>query len=384
MMEKLTLITREYPPVLLGGIGNTARFLAEVLSACNFKTEVITPKFGDYSELPSFEKQGSVSIHRVQMKYRVFFWYKASLYTWINRKIIKESDVIHLLNARDAPFLYKKKETPLIVNINDYYMPLIPLNPFKYPFNEKGKFTKTIYYNWFKFLDYTSLQRADLIISNTNYTYKAIKGPYKLEGKRYKVINKGIDVKEFDSCAGIKKKWDFLFVGSPMESKGSQEFLKAIDMVIKKHKDIRCAMIGRPSEIGLDYYKLIKKMNLDKNVKYLGFLSHDELIHEYHRSKIYVLPTNREALGQTLLEAMAAKLPIITTNVGGIPEIVTKKNAFMVEPKKVEPLAEKMNFLLENPKKCKEMGAVGYERVKRHFNFKDMVNAYMHIYEEFL
>ncbi|MBW2989020.1 glycosyltransferase family 4 protein [Candidatus Woesearchaeota archaeon] len=383
-MKSITLITREYPPVHLGGIGNTARFLSNALVSAKFKTKVITPKFKQYSNLPSYEEKGQVDIYRLYMRYRVFFWYKASLFTWMNRKLMKESSLIHLFNARDAPFLYKKKDCPLIANINDYYMTLVPLNPLKYPFNEKGKFTKTCYYNWFKLLDYTSLQRADLIISNTKYNYEAIKKPYRLKRKNYRVVYKGIDIKEFDDHMPVKKIWDFLFVGSPMEPKGSQEFLKAVKILIKKHKDIKCAMIGRPSEIGIDYDHLIEKMGLGKNVRYLGFLPHDRLIQEYHRSKIYVLPTHREALGQTLLEAMAAKLPIIATDVGGIPEIITKKNSFMVEAKKVKPLVEKMDILLENPKVCKEMGIVGYERVKKNFSFKDMIDAYMDIYEEYL
>lgn len=143
-------------------------------------------------------------------------------------------------------------------------------------------------------------------------------------------------------------------------------------------------MIGRPSEIDYDYGKIIKKSGLETNIKFIGFVKHDDLIKYFLKSKIYVLPSYRESLAQTLMEAMAAKLPVIATNVGGNPEIVNEKNGFLIEPMKVAPLAERISYLLENPKIGEEMGNNGYELVRRRFNFKRMIKEYMEIYSRFL
>lgn len=201
-MKTITLFSREFPPVLLGGIGNTARFLAEELSNSSYKVNVVTPKFGEYSNLPSFEKRGNMNIYRLRLKRRLLFWSKTAPFSYFNKKILKNTDLIHILNARDAPFIYKK--SPVIANINDYYPLTVPLNPFKYPYREKGKLIKYLNYNLFKFLDYTSLKRADFIVYNNRFAKNLIEKKFKLKNKKSKVVYKGIDVNEFKG--GYKKR----------------------------------------------------------------------------------------------------------------------------------------------------------------------------------
>ena len=377
----LTIFTREYPPVILGGVGNTAKYLATELANKDYTVNIITPKFGKYSNLPSIEKEKNITVYRLPIKERLLFWYKSAFFSYLNRKIMRKTDLIHILNMRDAPFIYKK--CPMISNVNDYYPLEVPFNFLKYPYPEKGRVFKTFHYQLFKFLDWTSLKRSDFIIYNSNYTKDKVSEGYNLKEKESKVIYKGIDANEFKSKVKYKKEIDILFAGSPLSTKGAKEFIYAVRLLKKKHPNLNCVMLGRPSKVDIDYLKLIKNLGLEKNIRFGGYADHNQSIKYYLKSTIYPFPSYREAFGQTLLEAMAAKIPIVTTKVGGIPEVVTEKEGFRVEPMKVEPIAEKISYLLENPKVREEMGASGYERVKKKFNFKKMIKEYFNVYKKY-
>lgn len=98
-------------------------------------------------------------------------------------------------------------------------------------------------------------------------------------------------------------------------------------------------------------------------------------------SDIFVLPTLTEALPTVLAEAMAAKLPIIASRVGGVPEMMTDgQNGCLVEPEDVEGLARACIDLLANPEKRTAMGAEGWKIVNQKFNIEKQVDQLEALY----
>ena len=98
-------------------------------------------------------------------------------------------------------------------------------------------------------------------------------------------------------------------------------------------------------------------------------------------SDIFVLPTLTDALPTVLAEAMAAKLPIIASRVGGIPEmIVDEENGCLVEPENLDQLSNACIHLLENPEKRVAMGSKGWETVNQKFNIERQIDQLKELY----
>jgi len=100
---------------------------------------------------------------------------------------------------------------------------------------------------------------------------------------------------------------------------------------------------------------------------------------------VFVLPSLAEGISNTVLEAMATGLPVIATNVGGNPELISEgENGRLVKVGDEQGLAEAIGELVDNPELRTEMGKKGMERVKSTFNWQRAVSEYLGVYDELL
>ena len=100
-------------------------------------------------------------------------------------------------------------------------------------------------------------------------------------------------------------------------------------------------------------------------------------------SDVFVLPTLTEALPTVLAEAMAARLPVIASRVGGIPEMIAdRQNGFLVEPEDLDGLSSACIRLLENPDERAAMGAAGWKIVNQKFSIQRQVEQLKELYLE--
>lgn len=95
---------------------------------------------------------------------------------------------------------------------------------------------------------------------------------------------------------------------------------------------------------------------------------------------VFVLPSIKEGLPYSIIEAMAAGLPIVATNVGGIPELLKKNSGIMVQPKSSQELATKINFLLDDRKESRKIGLQARKMVKIKFSLNRMLNKTKKLY----
>ena len=111
--------------------------------------------------------------------------------------------------------------------------------------------------------------------------------------------------------------------------------------------------------------RLSKELGLEKEIIFLGKIFHDKLPKYYHVADIFVLPSLYESFGIVFLEAMASGLPIISTNVAAIPEVVNKKVGILVRPKNVEELTEAILTLIKNEKRRRRMAKEGMKLARK-------------------
>ena len=128
--------------------------------------------------------------------------------------------------------------------------------------------------------------------------------------------------------------------------------------------------------------------NKIKNIVMAGYIksSNPKLFHAfYERASVYVAPSVwSEPLGLTILEAMAAHTPVIATNKGGVPSIITdKKNGFLINPRNSQQIANVVNMLLDDDKVRKEIGDNAHRTVVENFTWDIIASQFEIIYKKF-
>ncbi len=139
-----------------------------------------------------------------------------------------------------------------------------------------------------------------------------------------------------------------VFSGRVGQRKGAFDLIKAFADLPAEQKDRAELIFAGDGDIeqGLD---LVKKLNLGGHIAFLGWLTSDKKDKLLANSHVFVLPSHNEALPMALLEAMAWGLPVITSPVGGIPEIInTNQNGLLVPPGDIQKLTAAMQSLIKN------------------------------------
>jgi glycosyltransferase involved in cell wall biosynthesis len=119
------------------------------------------------------------------------------------------------------------------------------------------------------------------------------------------------------------------------------------------------------------------------NVRFNGWMNSSELPEFYKKARFIVVPSLwYEPFGLVTVEAMGHGLPVIASRRGGLPEIVEDGvTGLLFEPGNAEDLAEKIKYLWENPKICREMGQAGRKKVIREYGEEVYFNRLMKVYE---
>ncbi|MEL7669951.1 glycosyltransferase family 4 protein [Methanobacterium sp.] len=225
---------------------------------------------------------------------------------------------------------------------------------------------------FFKHLLSFSLINCDKILPVSNDLEKRIVSLGAKE-KKITVLRNAADIDRFKPAQNIKirnkyqiKKEDvlILYVGHLEDFKGLFELIHAFNNIKRENKSAKLMLIGEGSQ----KHKAIKEISLlsEKSVIFTGKIPPTD-IHEYYQAAdIFVLPSHTDAGGPPVvfIEAMACGLPVIGTNVGGIPEgIENGVNGFIVPPKNVDELAKKLEILVKNENLRKEFGSNSLKKI---------------------
>ncbi|ODS34147.1 MAG: putative glycosyltransferase [Candidatus Scalindua rubra] len=211
--------------------------------------------------------------------------------------------------------------------------------------------------------------------------------------QQLKHIYNGIDIKYYERtmASNLKKRDEFglskddficATVGRLVPVKGHTYLIKAIQKVIKVIPKARFLFIG-DGELKSELSEEIKSLGLQENIFLLG--ARRDIATTLSCINIFLLPSINEGFGMVLIEAMAAKKPVIATNVGGIPEVVIDgKTGILIPPKDTEGFSSAIIKLYNNPELSKRMGLAGYRRTKNIFNIETTVHELEDLYSELI
>jgi len=173
------------------------------------------------------------------------------------------------------------------------------------------------YIGWKGYLGYIIEKLAvlmpDKIISISKHTTHKLKNELNSKKPIYTVLN-GIEYDLIRKIKPAKEKSDVIFVGRLMSHKNVDILIRSVKLIKEKNPEIKSLIIGDgPEKKRLEV--LAQKLNLEKNIKFLGFLeNHDDFYALIKSSKVFVLPSKREGFGIVVIEANACGIPVITIN----------------------------------------------------------------------
>jgi glycosyltransferase involved in cell wall biosynthesis len=171
-----------------------------------------------------------------------------------------------------------------------------------------------------------------------------------------------------------------LSAGALYPVKGFSHLLRAIRRVARTRPGVRLEIAGHgPLRERLE--REAKELGITDNVRFHGALSPDELRERYRRALVFVLSSLSEGLGRVIWEAMASSLPVVASNVGGVPDLVEHgRTGFLVEPGDEEAMAERILWLLENPEEASRMGRAGRAEARNWFSTERYVEGYRELF----
>lgn len=352
---KLAVITSGFLPVPASKGGAVETLLMNLLLENEGETDLEFNIFSIYDEKAIEDSK----------KYR-----KANFIFIKPLKIIEKIDKIVFLiaknifkksNSQSYRFIFQRlyflNKISQNLKKNDYDKVLLENHPtqylaLKWRKNYK-KYQNRYYYHCHN--EFVGTYGCEFIIKNTkkmicvsNFIKSSLEKKLEIDKDKCVVLRNGIDTKKFSITIDeiekqkIKKKYNIndddkilLFTGRLVKEKGIKELLEALSKV--QIKNLKLLVVGSSlnninvkTKYEIEIEELVKKIN--KNVIFTGFVEYKEIYKLYAIADIAVLPSIwDDPAPLTIIESMAAGLPIITTNSGGIPEYANNKCAFIID-----------------------------------------------------
>ena len=197
------------------------------------------------------------------------------------------------------------------------------------------------------------------------------------------VIHNGIDVNaqevdlgavlNFKKINNLENKKIILFGGRISEDKGINQAMESLQLILKEVPDALLLIAGSDGSG-------INKTTLP--IKFMGWLGQEDMKIAIAASDVVLVPSICfDTFGMIVLEAMAARKPVVATCFGGTPEIVIGgETGHIVNPYDIETTTDKIADLLKNTGEAESFGRKGYERAKNDFSLKQQAEKYLELY----
>lgn len=203
-----------------------------------------------------------------------------------------------------------------------------------------------------------------------------------IEPNKIHILNNIVSPPVAENQPHHDNKLHLMYMGEISNRKGAFDLLKAVNDNKEYFKDKLLLRMGG-NEVDGDIRGYIQKNGLKDFVSYEGWISGQKKTDCLTWEDVYILPSYNEGLPIAILEAMSYSHPVISTSVGGIPEIITNgENGILVQPGKTQEIADAIKYYIEYPNKISEHGEYAYRVVKDYFPqkvFSDLGKIYQNL-----
>ncbi len=252
-----------------------------------------------------------------------------------------------------------------------------------------------------------NMQKADLIIVNSRFLKNELLRINPMPEERIQINYLGVDPEQFPSKwlpaqaairqkrlseLGYEGKKIILYVGRLIPIKGVHHLLNVVPDIIQRHPDAVFVLVGgafygsnRLTDYVIGLHKQGKRY--PAHVRFVPYTSYEKMADWYNIADIVVVPSfEKEAFGLVNVEAMAAGLPVVATNAGGIREVIVhEKTGFLLEPHSIEQdLVLYLTELLDHPQVCRMQGENGRSRMLELFTWQATARRQLELMQTYL
>jgi glycosyltransferase involved in cell wall biosynthesis len=292
-------------------------------------------------------------------------------------KILKAGkyDLVHFANF-NHPILYRR---PFVVTIHDVILSTIARNP--------SKLKQTAYE-----IAIRDCKRARKVIVPSKSTRNDLANVLRFDPTKVVITPEGSEgmFREHseEEKAAVKKKLCLpdrylLFVSRWERYKGLPALIEAYEVIKETSPDIGLVIAGRPTQADLETAALVqRKKKQDSKIVTPGFISDEDLAAMYSAASVYVHPSWYEGFGIMILEAFASGVPVVTSNLSSLPEVVGDAG-ILIDPKKPKEIVDAIMSILADPKRAQDLIAKGRDR-NLQFSWTKMAEQTLAVYREVL
>jgi colanic acid/amylovoran biosynthesis glycosyltransferase len=220
---------------------------------------------------------------------------------------------------------------------------------------------------------------ARAIITETDYAAQFLRERFPDRAGRVHRIYNGLDLSEFGRADFSSVLPLIISVGRLIPKKGFSDLIRACALVAEHGKSFRCEIIGE-GPLENDLRDEIEQRDLKRYVILPGAKPQSQLRRGLAAANIFVLPSvidpqgGMDNLPTVIMEAMATGLPVVSTNIGGIPEMVIEnETGFLVQPGDTVAMADAINKIIGDTSVARRLGQSGYERARTLFSIEKNV-----------
>ena len=262
------------------------------------------------------------------------------------------------------PYIRKPK-IPVVTTVHD-------ISPILFPHFHNWK--RNLFFR--KLLPYY-LSSTDRIIASSYATKNDIIRHYRIPREKISVVHLATDIPK---PSKQKREPFILYVGTLEPRKNIPGLLHAFAQVKKQGYRHKLVIAGRKGWGYERIFTLIKKLGLENDVIYKGYISEEEKKKLYETAALFAYPSFYEGFGIPVLEAMAHGTPVMTSNISSLPEIV-KDAGILANPHSPEAIANGITQALSSTREARRLSRKGLQRAKL-FTINRMVKQTLAEYEE--
>ncbi len=239
---------------------------------------------------------------------------------------------------------------------------------------------------WFQNLYNTTLGRfifssADAIISYTKEE-KDVMVSLGINPDKIHIIHNGIKVERFLDPKIIARKRQILWIGRYVPGKGAKYLLEGFAKFSATHPDYSLLMIGNGPEKA-DMADLIMNLGISKKVTMVDFIPNDKLQDIYQESEIFISSSLAEGVPKTMLEAMVCGLPIISTDLPQLIDIVDECG-IIIPCRNSDAIASALEQMISSPENMRVYGEHGRKKVLENYDWNDSVKKTTKLFEDLI
>ena len=390
-----------------GGQGIYIKHLSKALKGLGHEVSVLSgPPYPELDQSIELIKIPSLGLFETEDRMKKFnlnlFFNPIDFYEWITvmtggfpepytygkrvlrylRENQKEFDIILDNQSLSGSLLSIQKIYPLAVTIHhpitkDYKLEMESAS------NWKEKLSSTRWHNFLP-MQKRVVPRLQNIICVSQPSKEDVINEFLAAKDNIRVIPNGIDINSFKP-SGLTKKLNFRIVttaSADIPLKGLRHLLSALPRIIRKFPLTTLTVIGKsPKKSKLN--KIIDDLKLEDRISFKSGVSEEEIVEIYHRSDLAVIPSLYEGFGFGAGEAMACGIPLISTDSGGLKQVIGDA-ALKIKPGSVEEIEEGILKLFNEDELRTQLAIKGRKRMEEMFDWNIAAKNYAVFFEEII